>query len=490
MAQSELARETAGGLAARIRNKDLSPVEVVDDVIDRIETINPKINAVVVKGYESAREDARRAEQAVMDGEPLGPFHGVPIAIKDNFDHKAGWVTTFGGVPALKDYVAKAPCTFTERMEKAGAIVVAKTNSPVFGFRGTCDNYLFGPSRNPFDRSRNTGGSSGGSAGAVGAGLFPMAEGTDGGGSIRIPASWCGVYGFKASFGRAPLVTRPNAFAFTAPYIFEGPLTRTVADAALTASAHAGFDSRDPYSVPTGPFDPLGALERPVAGMRIAYTRDYGIFPVDPQVAAAVDKAVLAFEELGAHVEEVSPRINHHQRELSDIWCRFVAPLNLAGVEGLKREGYDLMRDHPDDLPPELKAWNETAAGITVMDMLRDQMVRTDVFDAINGLFDDYDLLLAPTLACLPVKNADDGNTVGPSEIEGEAIDPLIGWCMTYLINFTGHPAASVPAGLVGNLPVGLQIVGRRFADEDVIAASAAFERARPWMATYDRLDL
>ena len=489
MPKSELARETATGLAARIRDKALSPVEIVDDVIARIEAINPKINAIVVKGYDSAREAARLAEQAVMRGEPLGPLHGVPIVIKDNFDHKAGWVTTFGGVRALKDYVATQPCTFTDRMEKAGAIVVGKANSPVFGFRGTCDNYLFGPSRNPFDLTRNTGGSSGGSAGAVAACLLPLAEGTDGGGSIRIPASWCGIYGFKASFGRTPSVTRPNAFAYVSPFIHEGPLTRTVADAALALAAHAGFDPRDPFSI-GGAFDPIGALDRPIAGMRIAYTRNYGIFPVDPRVAAVVDTAVKAFEELGAHVEEVTPRIDRNQRELSDVWCRFIAPLNLDAVEGFKREGIDLMRDHPGDLPPELIAWNDIARELTVMDMLRDQAIRTEVFDAISDVFDDYDLLVSPTLPCLAVKNADDGNTVGPSEIEGVAVDPLIGWCMTYLMNFTGHPAATVPAGLVGNLPVGLQIAGRRLADEDVLAASAAFERARPWIGTYDRLDL
>ncbi|MCP4382401.1 MAG: amidase [Hyphomicrobiales bacterium] len=489
MPKSEMAAETATGLAARIRSKEISPIEVVDDVIARIEAVNPKINAVVVKGYDDAREAAKAAEKAVITGEPLGPLHGVPIVIKDNFDHKAGWVTTFGGIRALKDYVADRSCTFTDRMEKAGAIVVGKANSPVFGFRGTCDNYLFGPSHNPFDLGRNTGGSSGGSAGAVAAGLVPLAEGTDGGGSIRIPAAWCGVYGFKASFGRTPLATRPNAFANISPFIFEGPLTRTVGDAALALSVQAGFEPRDPFSI-GGAFDPLGALARPIAGMRIAYTRDYGIFPVDPRVAAVADAAVKAFEDLGAHVEEVTPRITHNQRALSDVWCRFIAPQSLYAVEAFKREGIDLLRDHPADLPPELRTWIEIGRDLTVVDMLRDEVVRTEVFDAISDVFDTYDLLVSPTLPCLAVPNADDGNTIGPSEINGEAVDPLIGWCMTYLMNFTGHPAASLPAGLVDNLPVGLQIAGRRLADEDVLAASAAFEQARPWMSTYERLDL
>ena len=188
MRPEDLAKtESAASLAARIRRKEISPVEAVDAAIARIEAHNPKINALIIFGYDDARKAAKTAEAAVMRGDALGPLHGVPIAMKDCFDFKPGWVTTFGGIRALKNYVANNYCMFVERMEQAGAIIVGKTNSPVFGFRGTCDNYLFGPSKNPFDLSKNTGGSSGGSAGAVAAGLLPLCEGTDGGGSIRIP---------------------------------------------------------------------------------------------------------------------------------------------------------------------------------------------------------------------------------------------------------------------------------------------------------------
>src|SRR5438105_5832002 len=184
-----------------------------------------------------------------MAGQQLGPLHGVPSAIKDLFDFKPGWPSTFGGIRALKDLKLDLSCIYAERIERAGAIILGKTNSPVMGFRGVCDNYLFGPSRNPFNVAKNTGGSSGGSAGAVADGLFPLAEGTDGGGSIRIPASWCGVYGYKAAFGRLPLCTRPNAFSSDTPFIFEGPLTRNVRDAALALSALAGYDARDPFAL-------------------------------------------------------------------------------------------------------------------------------------------------------------------------------------------------------------------------------------------------
>ncbi len=282
-----------------------------------------------------------------------------------------------------------------------------------------------------------------------------------------------------------PLVTRPEAFGGTIPFIFEGPITRTVEDTALAMTVLAGYDSRDPYCL-EGTVDFMGALRAGIAGKTIAYTRDYGIFPVDPRVTTVVDKAVTAFAEAGAHVEEVKIDIRRSHRELSDVWCRLVAPKQVAALEGFKREGIDLQRDHHDDFPPEFWHWDEIGRKMTVTQFIDDQAVRTEVFDALRSVLDRYDLLVSPTLACLPVDNATDGNTVGPSEINGEAIDPLIGWCMTYLINFIGYPAASIPAGLAENgLPVGMQIVGRRHADADVIAASAEFERRRPWMDTY-----
>jgi amidase/aspartyl-tRNA(Asn)/glutamyl-tRNA(Gln) amidotransferase subunit A len=482
--------ESAATLAARIKRKEISPVEVMDDAIARIEAHNPKINALIILHFDEARQAAKQAEAAIMRGDNVGPLHGVPMAMKDCFDYKPGWVTTFGGIRALQNYVADTYCVFVERMERAGAIFVGKTNSPVFGFRGTCDNYLYGPSKNPFDLTKNTGGSSGGSAGAVAAGLLPICEGTDGGGSIRIPSSWCGVYGYKPSFGRVPLVTRPEAFGGTVPFIFEGPISRTVEDTALAMTALAGYDSRDPYAI-EGEVDFMGALRASIAGKTIAYTRDYGIFPVDARVTNVVDKTVAAFEEAGAHVEEVKVDIRRSQQELSDVWCRFIAPKQVAALTGFKQEGIDLVRDHHDDFPPEFWHWDEIGRRLTVTDFIADLGVRTEVFDAVRTVLDRYDLLVAPTLAALAVDNAADGNTVGPAEINGERIDRLIGWCMTYLINFSGNPAATVPAGLATNgLPVGMQIVGRRYADADVIAASAAFERLRPWMDTYQRVKL
>jgi amidase/aspartyl-tRNA(Asn)/glutamyl-tRNA(Gln) amidotransferase subunit A len=482
----ELAYMTATDLAMRVRRRELSPVEVVDAFIERIEARNESLNAFVYFGYEDARNRAREAERALMAGEALGPLHGVPTAMKDLFDFKPGWVSTFGGVRALKEFVLDSYCAFAERVEKAGAILLGKTNSPIMGFRGTCDNYLFGPSRNPFNLAKNTGGSSGGSAAAVADGLVPFAEGTDGGGSIRIPAAWCGVYGYKASFGRVPFVVRPNAFGGDTPFLFEGPLTRTVEDAALVLTALAGYDPRDPFSLDEE-VDFLAATRRSIQGWKIAYSPNFDVFPVESQVAEVVGRAVRAFEEAGAHVEEVEVGIQRPQRELSDLWCRLIMPINVATFELFKSMGLDLLKDHRDDFPPEYLRWVDEGYRMSALDFFRDQEVRTEIYDAIQGVFENYDLLITPTLACSPVDNTDDGNTMGPTEINGEEVDPLIGWCLTYFINFSGHPAASIPAGLTEDgLPVGMQIIGRRYADADVLAASAAFERLRPWHDTYE----
>jgi amidase len=484
--KDELAYATATELAGRIRRRDLSPVEVVEAYIGRVEERNPGLNAFVYEGFDDARNKAREAEEALMSGGEVGPLHGVPTAMKDLFDFKPGWPTTFGGVKAFEGFVADFYCAWAERMEGAGAILVGKTNSPAMGFRGTCDNYLFGPTRNPFDPSKNSGGSSGGSAAAVADGMLPIAEGTDGGGSVRIPASWCGVYGYKQSFGRVPYTGRPNAFTSIFPFIFEGTITRTVDDAALGLNALAGYDPRDPFSLDERN-DFTQSTRRSIRGWKIAYSPDLDVFPVDGEVAGVVAGAVRAFEEAGASVEEVRLGIGRDQKELSDLWCRQIMVINVEAFENFKSQGLDLLADHRNDFPPEYLEWIERCYEMSVRSLVRDLQMRTEVYDAIQKVFETHDLLVTPTLACLPVDNADDGNTVGPREINGVELDPLIGWCLTYPINFSGHPAASIPAGLVGGrLPVGMQIVGRRYADADVLAASAAFERLRPWHGTYE----
>ena len=488
LTESDFAYVSAAELARRVREQELTSVELIDICIDRIEKRNPSLNAFVYKGFDDARKAGKDADEVVRSGAELGVLHGVPTAIKDLFDFKPGWPATFGGVRALKDFSLDSYCVFAERVEKAGAVIVGKTNSPVMGYRGACDNPLFGATRNPFDTSRNTGGSSGGSAAAVADGLVPFAEGTDGGGSIRIPAAWCGLYGYKASFGRVPSVVRPNAFGSTMPFLFEGPLTRTVEDAALVLNAISGHDPRDLFSLDDGPHDFTTDVGRDISGMRIAYTPDFGIFPVDRRIREVVDRAVQVFRDAGAIVEEVNIDIPYDQRQLSDLWCRQIMLVNVGAFENFKSNGLDLLADHREDFPEGYLRWADHVYGMSMAELNEDYVMRTAVCDAIQAVYTDFDLLVSPTLSAMPVLNADEpGATVGPSEVEGVEVDPYIGWCPTYLTNFTGHPAASIPAGLVDELPVGMQIQGRRYADGDVLAASGAYEKLRPWADTYDR---
>ncbi len=486
MTGDELSFASAGSIAEAIKTKKLSPVEVVDHFIKRVAERNPSLNAVVHMAPEEGRKAAKTAEAAVMSGNKLGPLHGVPIAIKDLFDFKPGWPATLGGIRALKDFKPNYLCPFSERIEqRGGAIIIGKTNSPVMGFRGVTDNYLFGPTGNPFDTKRNPGGSSGGSAAAVADGLFPLAEGTDGGGSIRIPSSWCGCYGYKAAFGRLPLWGRPNGFSADTPFIFEGPITRNVRDAALALSALAGYDARDPFALDEE-VDFLGALDRPIKGMRIAYSPNFDVFPVEPEVAETVRKAVDAFREAGATVTDVKLGIKRSHMELADLWCKIIIPLNVYGFLGMKAAGYDLLGKHRDDLPPEFLYWYDRYKSMSWEEMYEAQSVRTEIYDAVQNVFADHDILISPTLGCLPVENAKNGNTLGPETVAGEKVNRLIGWCLTFPINFCRQSGGLHPRGAGQGLPVGMQIIGKRYADSDVLAVSAAFERLRPWQQTYD----
>jgi amidase len=486
----ELAYVTATDLAKRIRRRELSPVEVVDAFIERIEERNKSLNAFVMFDYDIAREGAKEAERAVMSGAELGVLHGVPTATKDLFDSRCGSGVTFGGCQSFKDFKAPESGMWAQRMEDAGAIIVGQTNSPTLGYRGTTDNYLFGPTSNPFDTSRNPGGSSGGSAAAVADGMIPIAEGNDGGGSIRIPSSWCGLYGYKASAGRIPFAMRPNGFLGGFLFATEGTMVRTVEDAILGLTVLSGYDPADPTSLDEK-LDFTPALQQSIKGWKIAYSPDLDVFPIDEKVSSVVADALDVFRQAGASVEEVKLGLTFEQVEtgdrIGDLWCRILATFMVGFFDVFKQQGIDFLGERRDDMPPEIIEWIERAQDLTPLDVFRDQSARTAVYDGIQGVMNDYDLLVTPTLACPPVDNADDGNTLGPDKINGVPVNRLIGFCPTYFTNFSGHPSASVPAGLdVDGLPVGLQIIGKRYADMDVLAASAAFERVKPWSGIYD----
>ena len=298
------AASDATDLARQIRARTLSAVETTEAAIDRIERFNPVLGAVVTKMYDAALTRAEEADRLAATDRWLGPLHGIPVLIKDLFDFKAGVRNTFG-CPALADFVPDQTLTHVARLEASGAIILGKTNTPEFGHKGITDNRLFGPTSTPFDPTRNAGGSSGGSAAAVAAGMVPFAEGTDAGGSIRIPAAWCGVVGFKPSYGRVPNTGGRNAFASHTPFVHIGSLARTVRDAALLTQVMSGPDPDDPFSLPDDGMDLVTAAQTDPGPLRLAYSRDLGVFAVDSAVARVVDQCVAALRDSGLAIEEI-----------------------------------------------------------------------------------------------------------------------------------------------------------------------------------------
>jgi len=472
---------SATELAERIRNGDLSPVAVVDALLDQIETHDGSINAFVHVLAADARAAARDAEKAVENDEDLGPLHGVPVAIKDLDTPVEGVPSTCGSVP-LADAVAQEDATIVTRLRDAGAIVLGTTNTPEFGHKGTTDNPLHGTTVTPFDADRISGGSSGGSAAAVAAGMVPIASGSDAGGSIRIPSSACGTFGLMPTYGLIPFDSRPDALESHTPFTCHGPITRTVADAAVALDVMAGWHPRDPLSVADYETDYLGATDRGIDDRTVGYTPDLGVFPVADRVRTAFEDAVDVFETAGATVRPLEVDHGFTHEELHDGWEKGFLLLMASLPDKVEREtGIDLVADHREELTPEFLEYIEAGAELTIDEFKRADMVRTAFFDAVQDCLEEVDLLATPTLGVLPF----DAGKLGPTAVGDREVDPLFGWQLTWPFNLTGHPVASFPADLVDGLPVGLQVVGQRFDDETVLAASAAFERERPWGEYY-----
>ncbi|MWG33829.1 amidase [Halomarina oriensis] len=477
----ELPFESARELAARMRAGDHSPVEVTEAYLDRIADRNDDLNAYLTVIDDEARAAAVDAERAVERGDDLGPLHGVPVAIKDLTAFKSGVRHTFG-CRAFGDNVADHTTTFVRRLEAAGAIVLGKTNTPEFGHRTTTDNLLAGPTCNPFDPTCNAGGSSGGSAAAVAAGLTALGQGGDAGGSVRTPAALCGVYGLKPTAGRVPQPTRPDAFQNHTPFIDKGPITRTVADAALMLDVMAGPDPRDPFSLPAADGSFLAATDRSVEGLDVAYSPDLGVFPVSAAIERCVERATDAFVDAGATVECVDVEFGHDLGTLRDgVRLPQMHLLAAKVARNLAPSGADFLDAYGEDVPDTFRERVERGREYSAMDMANGELLRTDVLDAVLDVFETHDLLVTPTTAVASVPNG----ALGATSVDGEPVDPTSDWVLTWPFNLTGHPAASVPAGTVDGMPVGMQVVAPRYDEATVLAASAAVERERPWSDLY-----
>ena len=459
----DLAWRSALEIAALVRDKQISPVELTAALLARIEALNPRLNAYCLVSADLARVSAREAEIAVMKREPLGLLHGVPLSLKDVL-YTRGLRTT-GGSRLFADLIPEEDAVPVGRLRAAGAVILGKTNTSEFGHKALTDNPLFGPTRNPWDLERTPGGSSGGAAVAVAAGLGPIGIGTDGGGSVRIPAALCGLVGFKPSYGRIP---QGVGFPGWDHVGHVGPLTRTVRDAALALDVLAGSDDRDRISLPREPGSYLEACDTDVRGLHVAWTPDLGYAAVDERVLDVCGNAAAMFEEeLGCHVEVVNPGWENPEEAFTTI----VAAQFYAAWS-------DALPAREADLDPTLVRFVRRGGAVTAREYLT-AMARVHTYwHEVRLFLERFDLLLTPSTA-VPAFPLGIGV---PRDIAGQAVS-VLGWMpFTYPFNLTGQPAVSVPAGFTEDgLPVGLQIVGRRHADRTVLAAAAAFEAACPW---------
>jgi aspartyl-tRNA(Asn)/glutamyl-tRNA(Gln) amidotransferase subunit A len=458
---ADLAWMSATELVGLIRSKALSPLELTRAVLDRIERLNPTLNAFCTLTAEPALKAAGAAEHAVMRGEPLGPLHGIPFSIKDLTVTRG--VRTMRGSHIFAEDVPAHDAPFLPRLTAAGGVMIGKTTTPEFGWKALGDSPLTGITRNPWNTGTTTGGSSAGAAGAAAAGLGPIHQGSDGAGSIRIPSAFCGIYGLKPSYGRVPQWPVSNNDSQT----HNGPMTRTVADAALMLSVMAGPDEWDRTSLEGRPADYVADLHRGIKGLRVAFSPDLGGLRVDPEVAAVVRQAVPAFQEQGAVVEEVRPGFADTAEVIRGLWAA-----HEAGIYG------PYLPKWRERMDPGLVACIEHGFGLSVVDYIQLRGQKLACWDTVRPLFERYDLLLTPSVS-VPALEV---GRLNPAGWPQHAWDWFPWASFSYPFNFTGQPAATVPAGFTGaGLPVGLQIVGRRFADLTVLQASAAFEQARPW---------
>ena len=463
MHDEDLCFRSAVDLAADIRSRRLSPVELARAVVARIEALNPALNCFCTLTLDTAMEQARAAEDAVMRGRPLGLLHGIPYSIKDLQPSKG--VRTMRGSKIFADNVPDDDTPLERRLQGAGGVFLGKTTTPEFGWKGATDSPLTGITRNPWNLERTPGGSSGGAAAQVAAGLGPLAQGGDGGGSIRIPSSFSGLFGIKPTTGVVPYVPMPHNDLLS----HLGPMTRTVADGALMLSAIAGHDPGDRFSdsVPHRTRNYLVGLDAGIEGKKVFFSPDLGYAKVDPEVAEATARAAARFEELGAVVEEGDPGIGN----ATDF---FIVTYQSTIAGGLVQ----YLDEWESEMDPGLVNLVRRGMEYSAVEYVQARIERLAFCDRVARFFDRYDFLLTPATA-VPAF-AVGQVTPDPGRIEAE---DLFAWTpFSFPFNATGNPAASVPCGFTSDgLPIGLQVVGPMHRDHEVLRAAAAFERIAPW---------
>jgi Asp-tRNA(Asn)/Glu-tRNA(Gln) amidotransferase A subunit family amidase len=468
---SELHWKPAYELAAMIRKRELKPSELMDATIRRIEQINPKLNAFVALRPDEAMAEARALDEKIARGEQVGALAGLPLGVKD-LEDTVGLRTTHGSKP-FKDNMPKADSTQVARLKTAGAIVIGKTNAPEFGYTAFTKNLLFGPTRNPWNLERTPGGSSGGTSAAIAGGVVPISTGSDGGGSVRIPACYTGCYGLKPSYGRIPNDPTLGMQQWNDTSV-HGPITRTVRDAALFMDAVVGYSPVDPDSLPQPGFSYVSILEGLPKKLRIAFHPDFGQL-VQHDVAREIAKAATVFKDLGHNVTTIYDAVPDTGRA----WMQVGAGQGYAMLhEYLERERENFGR--------AFATGTEGATRVSWKHMGAAYRRRREFNDWCQRVFERFDLLLCPVLPteAFPAKGP------MPTEINGQQLkEPLNVVVFTYPFNMSGHPGASVRAGLTdAGLPCGLQIVAERHREDLVLQASYAYEQARPWNNQWPRI--
>ncbi|MEO7106167.1 MAG: amidase family protein [Rhodoferax sp.] len=462
---------SATALAQAISSKQVSPVELMRKCLERQEALEPTLNCFVTTTPESAMAEARRAEQAVMDGAGLGALHGVPISVKDLI--AVGGIRQTFGSRTLADNLAVADAPSVERVRAAGACIIGKTTTTEFGCKGGGPSPLTGITRNPWDLSKTPGGSSLGAASSVAAGVTPFALGTDGGGSVRLPSAFSGLFGIKAQFGRVPVF--PVSATPTLAHV--GPLARTVRDAALLLGVISGHDRRDPFSLAGDVPDFLGACDRPVRGMRIAWSATLGYGRPQEDVVAACEAAVHVLAGLGCDIVEWDRMSNEGADDITlrdpiDLWmAEFYA--------GVGTRLQSAMRNSRDLLDPAVAQMLDPALEQSIEDYYTKVFRRYEFRERMRAKFESIDLLLTPTTPCTAF--AADANAPPWSAHN------IISWMSyTYPFNLTGQPAASIPIGFsASGLPIGMQMVAKINHETDIFRAAAAYEQAMPWATKF-----
>ena len=460
MTNSDLCFLTASEMARLIRSGELSASEVMEAHLSQIERVNPKVNAVVTLLPEQAIQKAQEADQRFRKGDEVGALHGLPIAHKDLILTK-GIRTTFGS-PIYKDFVPDEDALIVERLRLAGAIAIGKTNTPEFGAGSQTYNEVFGETLNPYDLSKTCGGSSGGAAVGLACGMIPIADGSDNGGSLRNPASFCNVVGFRPSPGRVP--SWPNEAAWF-PISVQGPMARTVEDVALMLTAIAGPDPRSPISI-TEPASRFAAsLDRDFQDVKVAWSRDLGQLPVDPCVTQVIETQRSTLEDLGCAVEDCQPDFTGAD-EIFKIWRAWLFELRFAR----------LLKTHPDKVKDTV-IWDvQEGQKLTGPQIARAEIKRTKLYHRVRRFMEDYEFLVLPVTQVPPF----DVKQRYVSEINGVEMETYIDWMKScYYISVTGLPTISVPGGFTSDgLPVGIQIVGRHQDDFGVLQLAYVLERA------------